>query len=126
MPPYSDGEATTWSPDSHKRQQRQRRRRLPRGDDEGSRNPDRGRATALECVDPRLERSLRGVHDARVDVADLGETEQVGGVLGVAELIRRGLVDRNRSRTGRRVGLAADVDLLGFESPLSSLMGVGT
>ena len=100
------------------RHERERRGRLTRRDGEGARNADRGGAPALERVEPRLERTLRRVHDAGVDVADLGEPEQVGGVLGVAELERRGLVDRHRTRAGGRIGLAADVDLLGLETPV--------
>ena len=100
------------------RHQRQRLGGLTRGDGERAGQPDRGDAATLECVDTGFERRLRRVHDAGVDVADLGQPEQVRRVLGVAELVRRRLVDRHRPGTGRRVGLAADMDLLGLESPL--------
>ena len=49
--------------------------------------------------------SLVGFMDARVDVAELGEREEVLGVLGVVEHVRRGLVDRRRAGVGGRVGL---------------------
>ncbi len=79
--------------------------------------PDRRGAAAFERVDAGFERGLRRVHDAGVDVADLGEAEQVGGVVGVAELVRRRLIDRHRPGAGGRIGLAADVNLLGLETP---------
>ena len=91
---------------------------LAGGDGERAGQADGGGAAAFECVDPGLQRRLRRVHDAGVDVADLGEPEQVRGVVGVAELVRRRLIDRHRPGAGRRVGLAADVDLLGLESPV--------
>jgi hypothetical protein len=74
--------------------------------------------TALERGQPLLDGVLRRVHDARVDVARLRQAEQVGGVLGVAELVRRRLVDRQRAGTGGRVWRLAGVDLLGLERPL--------
>ena len=81
--------------------------------------------------DAGLEHALGGVHDPRVDVADLGEREEVGGVrrcrgtgttwirrvLGVAELVRRGLVDGHGHGTRGGVGRLPGVDLLGLESP---------
>ena len=77
----------------------------------------RGDAT-LEAAQPGLERTLGGVHDAGVDVADLGQREQVLRVRGVAELEARGLVDGHRTGAGGRVGLAADVDLSCLETPV--------
>ena len=81
-----------------------------------------GRPTAVVTPPSRLlqaglERTLGGVHDAGVDVADLGQREQVLRVRGVAELEARGLVDRHRPGAGGRVGLAADVDLTCLETP---------
>ena len=49
------------------------------------------------------------VHDAGVDVAELLEREQVGGVLGVAELVGGGLVDRHRDGAGGGIGAPAGV-----------------
>ena len=54
-----------------------------------------GREPALERRDALLEDVPGRVHDARVDVARHLEREQVGGVLGVVELVRRRLVDRD-------------------------------
>jgi hypothetical protein len=65
-----------------------------------------------------LEHRLRRVHDPRVDVAELRETEERGRVLRVAEDVRRRLVDRHRPCTRRRVRLRTGVDLTGLESPL--------
>jgi hypothetical protein len=56
---------------------------------------DGGGDATLEARQPGLERTLGGVHDAGVDVADLGEREQVLCVRGVAELEAGGLVDRH-------------------------------
>jgi len=95
----------------------QRRCRLAGRHGERAGKADGRDAAALQRVDARLERTLRRVHDAGVDVADLGKAEQVGRVVGVAELVRRRLVDRHRPGAGRRVSVAADMDLLGFESP---------
>src|SRR4029077_11792520 len=96
---------------------RERLGRLPRSGHERAGEADRGGDTAFERVDARLERQLRRVHDAGVDVADLGEGEQVRRAVGVAQVVRGGLVDRNRSGARRRVGISADVDLLGLEAP---------
>ena len=73
---------------------------------------------AFEAGDPGLDHALGGVHDAGVDVADLGQREQVGGVVAVAELVRGGLVDRHGPGPGGRVGLRPGVDLAGVEAPL--------
>ncbi len=73
--------------------------------------------TPLERADPLLENVLRGVHDPGVDVAGLTEGEQRGGMVGVPEDVARRLVDRDRTRPGRRVRLGAGVDLAGLERP---------
>ena len=62
-----------------------------------------GRDTALEGGDALLHHVPGRVHDARVDVARHGQREQVGRVLGVVELVARGLVDRDRNGLRRRV-----------------------
>ena len=49
----------------------------------------RGRA-AFEEADALLQHVLGGVHDPGVDVAQLLQGEQVGGVLGALEHIRPG------------------------------------
>ena len=59
------------------------------------------------------------LHEARVKfLAHLGQPEQVGGVGGVSELERRGLVDRYGPGPGRRVRLSPDMDLTCLETPL--------
>ncbi len=88
--------------------------------------PARGRQgadPALECRHPVLERRLRGVHDPRVDVAELLEPEQRRGVRGVAEDVAGGLVDRDGPRPRRRVGCRTRVHLLGLESPALGHVG---
>ena len=74
---------------------------------------------ALERGDALLDDVLRRVHDPGVDVARLGQAEQRGGVLGVVEGVRRGLVDRQRPGVGGAVGRLAGVDLLGLERPVA-------
>ena len=79
-------------------------------------------AAALERGDARLEHGLGRVHDPGVDVADLGQREQVGRVLGVAELVAGGLVDRHGPGAGGRVGLVRRRGSGGSRSPSVSLM----
>jgi uncharacterized circularly permuted ATP-grasp superfamily protein len=62
-------------------------------------------------VPPRARRALlddilRRVLDAGVDVAELGQREEVRGVVGVVEHVRRGLVDRRRASLGDGIGAA--------------------
>ena len=118
MPPYSDDEATTWSPDSASVRIASVDAAWP---DATASAPGRPIAVVhppSRAFESGLERTLGRVHDARVDVADLGQTEEVRCVLGVAEFERRRLVDGHRSRAGGRIGFAADVDLLGLEAPV--------
>jgi hypothetical protein len=71
------------------------------------------------------------IHDAGVDVAELGQAEQVGGVLGVAELVAGGLVDRHRHGVGRRIATVARMQHDGLRMlavrrhVLSSLLSCG-
>ena len=104
----------------------ERGRGLAGPDDERAGQPDRRRAAALERVEAGLEHRLRRVHDPGVDVADLGEGEQVGRALRVAEVVARRLVDRHRPRPGRRVGFGAGMDLAGLETPLLAHRGDAT
>ena len=69
-------------------------------------------------IDAFFERSLRRVHDARVNVANLGQPKQIRSVLRVTELVRGRLIDRYGSGTRCRVRLTTDVNLLRFESPV--------
>jgi hypothetical protein len=65
------------------------------------------RDAAFERGDALLKHGVRRVHDAGVDIAEFLQPEQVGGVLGAAELIGRRLVDRHCHRPRRRVGSIA-------------------
>ncbi len=51
-----------------------------------------------------------GVHEARVDRAELREREELAAMLGRLELERRGLEDRRRAGTVVRVELVAVVE----------------
>ena len=73
--------------------------------------------TALECGDTVLEDALGGVGQTAVDVTSVGKTKAVGGVLGIAEHIARGLVDRHGAGVGCGIGaLLANVKLQGIET----------
>ena len=50
---------------------------------------------ALERRHALLEDRGGGVHDARVNVPESLQVEKIGGVLGIFENVRRGLVDRH-------------------------------
>ncbi len=76
---------------------------------------ERGGA-AVQRGDALLEHVVRGVHDPRVDVAELAQAEQVRGVLGVPEVVGDRLVDRDGARTGRGIGGCAGVDGAGVET----------
>ena len=55
---------------------------------------------AFERGHALLEHVRGGVHDARVDVAELLEGEQIGGVRGILEDVRSGLVNGNGAGAG--------------------------
>ncbi len=90
--------------------------------------PDRlGRLTARKCeradaaLEGRhaiLEDRLGRIHDAGVDVAELGQPEERGGVRRVTEDVARRLVDRHGPSPGGRVGHRSGVDLSGLETPV--------
>ena len=68
------------------------------------------RGAALKRCDSLLKDILRGVRKSAVDVAGVSQTEAVCRMLRVAEHVRSGLVNRNRSRIGRRIwALLADM-----------------
>jgi hypothetical protein len=73
---------------------------------------------ATFCSDKRrdalLEHVVGRVHDARVDVAEFLEREQVRRVIGVLELVRGRLVDRHGDRAGGRIGAPSGVQGEGF------------
>ena len=83
------------------------RRRLTRGDRQCADAP-------LKGGDALFQHIGRGVHDSGVDVAQLGQREERGGMAGVAELVGRGLMDRHRHRAGGGIGPPAGVNDEGF------------
>jgi hypothetical protein len=89
-------------------QHSERRRGLPGGEQEGS-------GASLERGDAFFDDRLGRVLDARVDVAEFGQREQVLRMLGAVEDVRRGLVDRRVAGVRGRVRPCAGVNLLGFE-----------
>jgi hypothetical protein len=68
------------------------------------------RAMSLPGSHPLLERGLRRIHDARVDVAELFECEEIGGVFRRIELIGRRLVDRHGRGSSQVLGPYADAN----------------
>jgi hypothetical protein len=86
---------------------------------------DRERAdAAVERGHALLKDRLCRVHDARVDVAELGEPEKGRGVRRVPEDVARRLVDRHRARPGGRVGYGSSMDLAGLETPVGHVRGL--
>ena len=65
---------------------------------------------AFERGDAAFEHVGRRVADAAVAVAVDFEIEQRRAMFGAVELVGDGLVDRDRDRLGRRIGLIAAVD----------------
>ena len=74
------------------------------------------RRTALKGGNALLQHVICRVHDARIDVAELLQREQIARVLGVAELVGRRLIDRHSDRAGGRVGTPARVQKHGFKA----------
>ena len=79
------------------------------------------RGAALERGDALREDVVRGVHQARVDVAELAQGEEVGAVLAVAEVVGGRAVDRHRARVrgGVSVRVLSGVDRQGFDVELA-------
>ena len=75
--------------------------------------------SAFKCCHALLKCLLGGVGQSAVDVAGIAQGKAVGGVLGVAEHVRGGLVDRHGAGVGGGVGLLlAYVQLKGLETVL--------
>ena len=75
-----------------------------------------GSHASFQGGDPLLQDVLRGVRQAAVDIAGIGESETRGGMLGVVEDVRGGLVDGDRAGVGDGVGgFLADMELQGLE-----------
>jgi hypothetical protein len=89
---------------AHQREQRHDLRGMARG---AAHRAD----AALQRRDAFLQHGDGGVGQARIDEADLLQVEQRRGMVGVAEHIGGGLVDRRLARAGGRVGPGACVDL---------------
>ena len=74
------------------------------------------RNAALQRRNALFQHILRGVGQAAVDVARIGQTETVSGVLAVAEHIGSGLVDGHGAGIGCGIGLLlANVKLQGLK-----------
>jgi hypothetical protein len=114
VPPYSESDATMWSPAPTRLVRARISCRVAGGDGDGT-------GAALDRGHAGGDGVGGGVGQAAVDVARLGEGELRGAVSGVVELERRGGVDRERRGAGGGVGSPAGVDLQGVEV----LLGVG-
>jgi len=87
------------------------------GDGSGARGDGEASNAALECGDTVLEDALGRVGQTAVNVTGVGKTKAVGGVLGVAEHIARGLVDRHGAGIGCGIGaLLTNMKLQGVET----------
>ena len=87
------------------------------GNGGGARSHGQASHAAFKCGDAVLEHALGGVRQAAVDVAGIGQAEAVGGVLGIAEHVARGLVDGHRAGVAGGIGaFLADVQLQGVEA----------
>ncbi len=82
-----------------------------------------GADAALERRDPLLEDTGRRVHDPGVDVAELLEPEQAGGVGGVVEDVAGGGVDRHGPGVRGRVDVLARVEGEGLGAEGGILVG---
>jgi hypothetical protein len=77
---------------------------------------------AFEGGDPLLQDVGRRVHDPRVDVAELLQSEEVGGVVRVVEDVGGCLVDRDGAGAGGRIHLLPGMEGQGLE-PLGRRLG---
>ena len=87
------------------------------GDGGGARGDGEASNAALERGNAVLKDALGGVGQTAVDVTGVGKAKAVSSVLGVAEHIARGLVDRHGAGIGCGIGaLLANVQLQGIET----------
>ena len=92
---------------------------LGEGDDgvvnsRGTRSESNRRRAALQQGDPLLQHVLRGVHDPRVDVAQLLQGEEVRRPLGAREHVRARPINRHPARC-RRIDLLPAVHREGLD-----------
>src|SRR5579875_130066 len=61
--------------------------------------------TAFQSRHAPLEGVLRGIHDARINIAKLLEGEKIRSMLRAIKHIRAGLIDGHRARVGSAIGV---------------------
>ncbi len=102
-------DATISSPCAEQIRDRDKLRRLPAG--------HRQRAHAAFQSRHALFEHRRGrIHDARINVAEALQVEQIGGVLGIFEDVGSGLVNRHRARARFGIRPLARVQRAGAEA----------
>ena len=79
---------------------------------------------AFERRHALLENGRGGVHDARVDVAELLQREQSGRVRGILENERRGLVDRHGASQAGLIGSVAGMQAARGKAHLTGGFGL--
>ena len=77
-----------------------------------------GGAPALECGDALFQHRHGRIGQPRIDVAEIVQVEERGGVVDVVEHVGRRLIDRGRTRASRRIGRRAGMDRAGFEAEI--------
>ena len=87
-----------------------------------SRTHGQGGHAAFQRRDPFLEYVRGGVHDARVDVPELPEAEQVCRVRGIVKRVRGGLVNGDGPGPCGGVDLLARVELQGLKMQLAHVL----
>ena len=76
----------------------------------GTRSDTQTGGSALEGSHPLLEYIGSWVHQAGVNIAQLAQTKEIGGMLGVVKHIGAGLVQRYGTGIGGGVGLVASME----------------
>ncbi len=97
--------------------------RLAAADHQRTGQADGGGAATLQRIDAGFQRPLGGVHQPGVDVAHLGQREQVLGVSRITKFVAGRLVDGHRPGPSGRVGISPDMDLTCLETPLVAHRG---
>ncbi len=73
-------------------------------------------AAAFEAGDPLFENGDGRVRQARIDVAEIVQVEERGGVIDIVEHVGGRLIDRRRTGARHRVGGRAGMDGTGLET----------